>query len=117
MNIDENLKNLDIENIIWVIYLFLIGANLVSNYIEEKYLYTLNVKYKRLFRTINILVLSIAIIIYIYFFFLASKNKKKNPKKLDSLLLLIASICILIGGVIYLILEIRKVQNIEISII
>ena len=34
---EDKLKNLDKENIIWLIYIFIFVMAIVSNYYEEKY--------------------------------------------------------------------------------
>lgn len=117
ININEELKQVEIENIIWIIYLFIIGAQFISNYFVEKYLYTFDPQIKTIFRYINIAILSIALLIYIYFVYLSVKNVKKDTKSIYKNLLLIASILILVGGVIYLYVEIYKNTNPEISIV
>ena len=115
-NISSHLFDVEKENIIWLIYLFIIGANFISNYFEEKYLYTVDEKYRKIFRYINILVLFIALCIYIYTTYVTYKNTKKDSPTYRKLLLL-ASICILIGGAIYLYVEVYKNANLEIDII
>lgn len=117
MNTNISLKVNEQENIIWLIYLFIIGANFISNYFVEKYLYSMDNKYKKIFRNINILVLSIALLIYIYYVYLSYKTLKKDLNSLSSKLIFIASILILIGGIIYLGIEIYKNENPEIDII
>lgn len=115
ININNELRSVENENIIWLLYLFLIGANFISNYFVEKYLYSLDNRYKKIFRYINILILFIAFLIYIYTVYVTAKDiEKKSP--LYRKLLLLASICILIGGGIYLYVEIYKMANPEISI-
>ena len=49
---EDKLKNLDKENIIWLIYIFIFVMAIVSNYYEEKYLFTKDYKSKRDFRHI-----------------------------------------------------------------
>ena len=115
-SISGQLFDVEKENIIWLIYLFIIGANFISNYFEEKYLYTVDEKYRKIFRYINILVLFIALCIYIYTTYVTYKNTKKDSPTYRNLLL-IASICILIGGAIYLYVEVYKNANLEIDII
>ena len=115
-SISGQLFDVEKENIIWLIYLFIIGANFISNYFEEKYLYTVDEKYRKIFRYINILVLFIALCIYIYTTCVTYKNTKKDSPTYRKLLLL-ASICILIGGAIYLYVEVYKNANPEIDII
>ena len=39
----EQFRNLKIEDIIWIIYFFIIGANLYSNYLQENNLFAPNI--------------------------------------------------------------------------
>ena len=116
MNVDV-IKEVDRENIIWLIYLFIIGANFISNFFVEKYLYTMDEVNRKIFRVINIMVLFISLIIYINYTIDAYKNIKKEPTLLYRKFVFFASIIVLIGGLIYLVVEIYKTNNPEISII
>ena len=60
-SIGVQLKSVETENLIWLIYLFIIGANFISNYFVEKYLYAMDEKYRKIVRNINILVLEVHI--------------------------------------------------------
>ena len=42
--IAEKLKETAIEDIIWLVYLFIIGANLYSNYLERVYIKNHNLR-------------------------------------------------------------------------
>jgi heme/copper-type cytochrome/quinol oxidase subunit 3 len=117
INIGRELKSIQTENIIWLIYLFIIGASFISNYFAEQYLFSLDPKTKKLFRYINIFVLTIALIIYVYYTYLAYEDLKKDTKSIYKTLIMIASVLVLIGGIIYLYVEIYKNDNPEISII
>jgi len=118
MNINATLRNVEIENIIWLIYLFIIGANFISNYYVEKYMYTMEEKHRKIFRGINIGVLSVILFIYIFYVYNSYKGVKQDTENhLYNKLILFASIIILIGGIIYLGVEIYKNQNPEISLI
>ena len=105
----QAIRRINIESFIWVIYIFLVGFNLYSNYLEKLYLKTNKRFYKQKYRQINRIVLSIIIIIYIYFAYLAFKDETSLPntknniqKKRLANLVFIASILFLIGGVISL---------------
>lgn len=91
-SISGQLFDVEKENIIWLIYLFIIGANFISNYFEEKYLYTVDKKYLKIFRYINILVLFIALCIYIYTTYVTYKNIKKDSPTYRKLLLLASNV-------------------------
>ena len=116
VGIKNSLKNIENENIIWLIYLFIIGSNFISNYFEEKYLYSLDDEYRKIFRYINILVLTIALCIYIYTFYITCRQTKKESPFYQKMLLL-GSFCILLGGIIYLYVELYKSTSSEIAII
>lgn len=44
---EDKLRMLDKENIIWLIYIFIFVMAIVSNYYEEKYLFTKDYKSKK----------------------------------------------------------------------
>ena len=104
-----SLKRIDIESFIWIIYIFLIGFNLYSNYLEKLYLKTNQPFYKKKFQNINKAVLTVILLIYINFVYIAYQdetsltryNSNKN-KKFYTDLIFIASILFLIGGAISL---------------
>lgn len=103
-NKTTTLNRIKIENIIWIIYIFIIGFNLYSNKLEKEYTLTGNKISKEKFKKINKTVLTIILIIYIYFVYISyqdliSSNKKE--KKYEYLAF-ISSILFLIGGTISL---------------
>lgn len=112
MNTDirQTLKRIDIESFIWIIYIFLICFNLYSNYLEKLYLKTNQTFYKKKFRSINKVVLSVILLIYIYFVYVAYQDEtsltryksNNSKKKFYTDLIFIASILFLIGGAISL---------------
>ena len=115
-SIGVQLKSVETENLIWLIYLFIIGANFISNYFVEKYLYAMDEKYRKIVRNINILVLTIALLIYIYSLYIRVNDLQKESLLYQKLILL-ANFTFLIGGIIFLAVEIYKSNNPEIGII
>ena len=118
----KKLKELKIEDYIWVIYIGLIIMSWYSNNLERKYyIYNDEIsKYK--YREIIILIFTILIFIYIYFFkdsFDSVKELKEtdsNEKKLLVTLSFIASLLILICGFIFLYISIRDEDlNVELA--
>ena len=98
-------------------FLFIIGANFVSNYYVEKYAYTMDEANRKIFRTINIVVLTVILFIYIYYVYASYQGMKKDEENhLYKLFIFIASILVLIGGIIYLCVEIHKKTLTEIGI-
>ena len=109
MNRNYNIiKEIETENFIWIIYLFIIGISFLANYYEKKYYENNDENAKERYRLLNIFVFSVALIVYFYFF-------KGNLEKVESLncfdskkkflfnnLNLAASIFIVIAGAILL---------------
>ena len=107
-NIIETLKRINIEDYIWIIYLFLVGYNLYSNYLEKKFLISKDKYLYNKFHSINTTVSFIALIIFIYFLIIAYEdlnklniNSKEDEKKFRALTF-IASLLFVIGSAISL---------------
>ena len=107
-NIIETLKRINIEDYIWIIYLFLVGYNLYSNYLEKKFLISKDKYLYNKFHSINTTVSFIALIIFIYFLIIAyedlnklNTNSKEDEKKFKTLTF-IASLLFVIGSAISL---------------
>ena len=105
-NINKRLKQIEIENSIWIIYLFIIGFSFYANKLEKDYFINNNIKSKELYRKINASIFTILIVIYSYFekdslesFF--NKNKSNSQKTFDTLSL-IATTAVLLSGIIFL---------------
>ena len=111
---EDKLKNLDKENIIWLIYIFIFVMAIVSNYYEEKYLFTKDYKSKKVYKNINLTILVIGILIYLYFVIINYENIRNS--KYGSLREF-ASIMFFIAGTIYLYIEYQGQNEIEVGII
>lgn len=104
----EKLKQIKDENLIWLIYIFLIFLCFYSNKYEKNYILFENNHDKKRYKELTILIFSIALIIYLYFFYDSYKGIKKlkatdSQKKKDlSNLNLLGSTLILISGLIFL---------------
>ena len=106
--LDNKLKQLNIEDFIWVIYLGIIFLSWYSNSLERKYyIFNDNIS-KEKYRSIIILVFSILIVVYLYFLkdsYDSIKNIKptdSNKKKELLYLSFYASFLIAISGAIFL---------------
>ena len=107
-DIEERLKELSIEEFIWIIYIGIIILSFYSNRVEKKALLYNDICAKGKYRRTLIFIFSILIIVYFYFF----KDSLDTVKSLDSTcsskkvllsnLSLIASTLILISGFIFL---------------
>ena len=110
----KRLKQIEIENKIWIVYFFLIGLCLYGNSFEKKYFLYGNNYDKEKYRKITIIIFSIAVIIYFYFFVDSYKDVKNNnyntKSKSYSELSFLGSTLILISGLIFLYLAVADID-------
>jgi len=117
--VNRQLERINIENIIWLIYFFLIGFNLYSNYLEAKYLSDKDIESRERFRYINEMIFFISLIIYLYFLCLnwqditsLDSNSSPNRVKLTTYSF-IASILFVLAGILalYVACNIKVLDN------
>ena len=119
----KTLHELNIEDLIWVIYIFISALAIYSNYLERIYVTKHDVLAKKKYKTINISILSIGFFIYLYFLILAyQKHKEKdNRTTLKNILIkdarLIASILLIISAIITLLSEIMSDDDTDIDLL
>ena len=117
----ERLKQLKIEDFIWIIYIGIIILSLYSNVLERKYFINNDINSKEKYRNINIIIFSILIVVYLYFVKDAYDSFKKlnkydsKKKKNLTLLSLIGAVLIAISGFIFLYISIVD-ENIDVEI-
>ena len=116
INIPKRLKQIETENFIWIIYLFIIGFSFYANSLEKDYFLTQNRISKNKYKEINIMIFSILIIIYSYFErdaieSFCQKEKTKKKASFDTLIL-IASSAVLLSGFIFLYILLKD-DNLE----
>lgn len=125
MNYDElnqKLKQLRIEEFIWIIYIGIIILSFYSNSLERKYFVCNDIESKEKYRRTMILIFSILIVVYLYFF-KDSYNDLKNIKSDDSLdkknlvyLSFLGSLFIAISGFIFLYIAVKDEElNVELA--
>ncbi len=104
--LNNKLKELKIEEIIWITYIGIIILSFYSNNLERKYFINNDIKSKDKYQKIMILIFSILIIVYLYFLKDSYDSLKKiyvNDKKYKlNLLSFISSLLIFISGCIFL---------------
>lgn len=103
---EKRIKQIDIENKIWIIYFIIIGLSYYGNYYEKDYFKNNNLKSKEIYQKTNTIVFTILLIIYSYFEKEAidsfkENNKTKKQKEYDTLSL-IATSSVLLSGIIFL---------------
>lgn len=120
--LNKRLKQLKIEDFIWIIYIGIIFMSWYSNYFERKYFIYNDLESKEKYRKIIIFIFVILVVIYTYFC-KDSYEDLKNLKPYDSeekkrltFLSFIASLLIVISGIIYLFIAIKDEDvNVEIA--
>ena len=112
----DKLKDIEIENKIWIIYIGIIILSWYANSKEKTFLLYNDEKAKKEYQNLLILIFSILVIIY-YYFAKDSYDKLTNINKFDSdkkkhllYLSFIASFLILISGIIFLNIAIQDDQ-------
>jgi len=125
-SINEQLENLKIEDLIWIIYFFLAIASIISNQYERSSLLKNNRRFNSTSKKINVTIFIITFFIYLYFAYINwqdIENIKKghltdNSRNiLASQARLIAALLFLVGGTIYLITETQSSDSNEIGFI
>ena len=121
MNNSPILKEIETENFIWIIYLFLIGLSFLANKFEKDYYINGNITDKEKYRIINIFIFTVVLIIYIYFFKgnIDTVNKLNCGDSYDKIffnkLNLFSTSLIVIAGIIFLYIAIND-KNLETEI-
>ncbi len=123
-DVEKKLKRLKNEDIIWIIYFFIVVFALYSNKLDRDYLLKKDRDAYKREKSINITIFFIAFFIYLYFLLLLTEDLGNMEKNLDdpnyrsTFIQLIAAILFLIGGAIYLINEItRKDDDLDVGLI
>lgn len=125
MSIEElkdKLKELDIEDFIWIIYIGIIFLSWYSNSLERDFYINNNEDSKGKYRKIIIFIFSILTIVYFYFFQdsledLRNLKDSDSPKKKELITLsFIGSTLVLISGIIFLYIAINDEDlNVELA--
>ena len=120
--LNSKLKELRIEDFIWVIYIGIIILSWHSNSLERKYFIFNNLICKKKYRNIMILIFSILIVVYLYFLKNSINDLKTlkpyDPQNKKNLIYLsfLASLFIAASGFIYLYIAIKDIDlNVELA--
>ena len=106
--INKKIKEINTEDMIWIVYIGIIILSFISNSLEKKYYINNDIESKEKYQKIMIVIFSVLLIVYIYFL-KSSVESIKNLKSSDSkkkkelvYLSFFASLLIAISGVIFL---------------
>lgn len=123
-DVEKKLKRLKNEDIIWIIYFFIVVFALYSNKLDRDYLLKKDKEAYKREKSINITIFFVAFFIYLYFLLLLTEDIDSMEKNFNdenyrsTFIQLIAAILFLIGGAIYLINEIvRKDDALDVGLI
>ncbi len=114
MNIGVKLQRVNNEDLIWIIYFFIVIGALLSNNYERNYLKTGDSSQQKKFRLLNITIFSVAFFIYFYFVltnYEDIKTLRRNASKkevLNAQIALISSLLFLVAGALALIAELNR---------
>ena len=120
--LNKRINQINIENFIWIIYIVIIFMSWYSNFLEKKYFIYNDLNSKEKYRKIIIGIFVVLVVIYFYSF-KSSYNDLKNLNLCDSnkkknltFIAMIASLLILISGILYLYIAISDEDiNVEIA--
>jgi len=119
--IEDRLKEINIENKIWFIYIGIIFLSWYSNYLEKKYFLNNDIESKEKYRQVIIFIFSVLVVVYFYFL-KSSINDINNLKQFDSqkkknlvYLSFVGSLLIFISGIIFLYIAIID-DNISVEV-
>lgn len=120
-DINKKLKELKIEDFIWVIYIGIIFLSWYSNSLERKYYIYNDLNSKDKYQKIIIFIFFILLIVYLYFLKSSWDDYKdlndydtEKKKKLVTLSL-IASLLITISGVMFLYIALNN-ENLDVEL-
>lgn len=116
------LKELNIEDFIWLIYLGIIFFSYYSNHLERLYFLSNKKEYKEKYRKIMIIIFSVLLVVYLYFLkdsfdsLKSLSNSDSDKKKKLVMLSFLASLFIAISGFIFLYIAYKDDDlNVEIA--
>ena len=118
---EDRLREIDEENVVWIIYLGIIALSYYANYKEVKYLMANNQKEREEYRTLMIIIFTILVIVYFRFTKSSYDSINKlvdtdtEKKKTLTYASFIASLLVLISGIIFLTIIILD-ENIDVEI-
>lgn len=119
--LNEKLKQINIEDYIWIVYLGIILLSWYGNSFERKYYINKDQISKTKYQNITILIFSILIIVYFYFLKSSISDIKNikpyySQKKKDLIYLsFIGSLLVTLSGVIFLFIAITD-NNLDVEI-
>lgn len=104
----DKLKDIKIENLVWIIYIIIIILSYYANSVEKKFILYDDKKSKKEYQSIMIFIFLILLIVYYYFAqdgynkIMELNDSDSSKKKVLSYAAFTGSFLILISGIIFL---------------
>ncbi len=119
-DLNNKLKEIQIENYIWIIYIGIIILSWYANFLEKKYFLFKDLISKKKYREVMITIFLILTIIYFYFLKssyddLKNLNTDDSKKKELVILSFIGSLFVFFSGLIFLYI-LYKDENLDVEI-
>lgn len=122
MDINEKLRQITIEDYIWIIYIGIIVSSWYANKYESDYFKYNDMISKEKYRKLMIRIFTILVIVYLYFFMgswndlLSIKGSDSYKKKELTYLSYVGSLFIFLSGIIFLYIAYKDEQiDVEIA--
>ena len=119
-DIEYRLKRLKEEDLIWLVYFFIVTFAVISNYYERQYIINNNKIAKKKFKNINTTIFIVAFFIYLYYFVTADIDLNKSTQKsfYDNYLRYFGALLFFVAGAIYLYVDYHSnIEEVNIGII
>ncbi len=119
--LENKLRELKIEDFIWVIYVGIIMLSWYANSLERKYFIYKDINSKDKYREVMIIIFSVLVVVYYYFLkdsydSIREININDSEEKRNLLYLsFVASLLIFISGLIFLYIAFRD-ENIDVEL-
>ncbi len=113
-DVREQLKELKVEDFIWIIFIFVSIMAIVSDKYEKDWVVSKKTSSYKTYKGINIFLLGISFLVYLYFVLLSYKKYKSSlkNKKVSELFFskinLFAASLFLIGGLLNIFIEVNS---------
>ncbi len=119
-DIEYRLKRLKEEDLIWLVYFFIVTFAIISNYYERQYVINNNKVAKKKFKNINTTIFIVAFFIYLYYFITADIDLNKSTRKsyYDNYLRYFGALLFFVAGAIYLYVDYHSnIEEVNVGII
>ena len=119
--VKDKIKQINTENVIWIIYIIIIFMSWYANYFEKKYYLNNDNESKEKYKSIMVFIFLILLVVYFYFV----TDSYQDVKKLNSadsvektklvLLSFLGSLFVLLSGIIFTYISIKD-ENLDVEL-